>query len=211
MLETDRLSDCFEWIDLGFVGREATPKPAMKLDIRLHVAGLSLSDTVSALDKFGVDRYRTTVHNWVQKADQQPADDHSPDQVVLDETVIWINDDQYWLFVTVNLETNHLLHVRLFPTRTTVTTRMFFDELREKHQVDDATFLVDQGPWLHAAPHRLGLRFRHVTHGNRNAVERVFREVKRQTKQFSNCFSHVNPTTAENWLQAFAVYHNALI
>ncbi|ELY72084.1 transposase, partial [Natrinema pellirubrum DSM 15624] len=40
MLETARLnrgSDCFE---LDFLEREATPEPAMKLGIRLHLAGL---------------------------------------------------------------------------------------------------------------------------------------------------------------------------
>jgi len=61
--------DCFE---LDFVEQEATPEPAMKVGIRLHLAGLSLSDTVSVLDRLGVDRCRTTVHNWVQKADLQP-------------------------------------------------------------------------------------------------------------------------------------------
>jgi putative transposase len=40
--------------------------------------------------------------------------------------------------------------------------------------------------------------------GNRNAIERMFRELKRRTSSFSNCFSHVNPETAENWLQSFA-------
>jgi hypothetical protein len=34
-------------------------------------------------------------------------------------------------------------------------------------------------------------------HGNRNAVERIFRELKRRTSSFSNCFSHAEPETAE--------------
>jgi putative transposase len=38
----------------------------------------------------------------------------------------------------------------------------------------------------------------------------VFREVKRRTSSFSNCFSHVQPTTAETWLRAFAVWWNSL-
>ena len=62
MLETARLnggSNCFE---LDFVEREATPESAMKLGIHLHLAGLPLSDTVSILDRLGVDRCRTTVH-----------------------------------------------------------------------------------------------------------------------------------------------------
>jgi putative transposase len=45
-------------------------------------------------------------------------------------------------------------------------------------------------------------------HGNRNAVKRIFREVKRRTLSFSNTFSHVEPTTAEIWLQAFVVWWN---
>ena len=95
--------------------------------------------------------------------------------------------------------------------RKNTISSIFFSELREKYHVDDTVFLVDGAPWLHAACHRHGLRFQHVTHGNRNAVERVFREVERRTNQFSNTFSHVKPKTAENWLQAFAFAWNQLI
>lgn len=44
----------------------------MELGIQLHLRGLSLSNTVAILDKFGIDRCRTTAHNWVQKADLEP-------------------------------------------------------------------------------------------------------------------------------------------
>jgi transposase-like protein len=211
MLEIDRLNGGSDRFELGFVERESTPEPAMKLGIRLHLAGLSLSNTISILDNLGVKRCRSTVHNWVQKADLQPTDGADPDHVAVDETVIQLNDERYWLYAAVDPDTNHLLHVRLYSTRTQALSEMFLSELREKHLVDDATFLVDGAPWLQAACHRLGLRFQHVTHGNRNAVERVFREVKRRTNQFSNTFSHVEPSTAENWLQAFAFAWNQLI
>lgn len=88
---------------------------------------------------------------------------------------------------------------------------MFLGELREKHLVDDATFLVDGVPWLQAACHRHGLRFQHETHGYRNNVECVFREVKRRTNQSSNCFSHAEAETVENWLQAYAFTWDQLI
>jgi hypothetical protein len=42
-------------IDLDFVEREATPQPLMTLSIQLHLAGLSLLNTVSILDIFDVD------------------------------------------------------------------------------------------------------------------------------------------------------------
>ena len=170
MPETDRLVDDSDWIDLGFMEREATPSDAMELGIQLHMAGLSLSDTVSILEKFGVDRHRTTVQKWTKKADLQPADGYSPDHVAIDETVIQLNDECWWLYAAVDPETNRYLYVMLFPSRTTVVTRKFLQELRQKHDVEDAEFLVDRGPWLHAALHRHGLRFRHVTHGNRNAI-----------------------------------------
>lgn len=44
-------SDC---IKFGFVEREATSESEMKLDIRLNLAGLSLSDTVLILDKLDI-------------------------------------------------------------------------------------------------------------------------------------------------------------
>ena len=119
----------------------------------------------------GVDRHRTTVHLWVQKADLQPTDGSNPNHAVVDETVIQLNSERYWLYGAVDPDTNRLLHVRLYPTRTKAISSMFLSELREKHQVDDAVFVVDGAPWLQAACHRHGPRFQHVTHGNRNAIE----------------------------------------
>ena len=78
----------------------------MKLSIQLHLAGLSLSNTVSFLEVFGVDRVRSTVHNWVHKADLQPVEGQQPDHVATDETVVQLDDDRYWLFAAVD----HLQH-----------------------------------------------------------------------------------------------------
>jgi putative transposase len=178
-------SDCLE---LAFVEREATPEPAMKVGIRLHAAGLSLSDTVSVLASFGVERARSTVRNWVQKAGLQPNSGKNPNHVAVDETVIQLNNERYGLYAAVDPETTEFLHVRLVPTRTIVLTKQFVEELREKHRVEAAVFPVDGAPWLKAALFELGLRFRHVTHGNRNAVERVFKELKRRTEQFAYHF-----------------------
>jgi putative transposase len=210
MAEITRLSGCSDWLELDFVERERTPSELMKLGIRLHLAGLSLSNTISELEKFGVQRSRKAVHDWVQKADLQPASNASPDHIALDETVIRVNGQQYWLYAAVDPETNKFLHIRLFTTTTTALTQKFLRELRTKHDVSEAVFLVDHAHHLSAALDRAGLRFQTVRHGNRNAVERVFREIKRRTSSFSNSFSHVQPTTAETWLQAFAVCWNSL-
>jgi len=209
MPEITRLSGSSDWIELDFVERERTPEPAMKLGIQMHLAGLSLSNTISVLDELGVQRSRKAVHDWVQKADLQPTSGKTPNQVAVDETVIRINDQRYWLYAAADPETNKLLHLRLFTATTTALTEIFLRELRQKHDVEDAVFLVDGASHLHAALQRAGLRFQTERHGNRNAVERIFREVKRRTSSFSNCFSHVEPETAEKWLQSFARWHNA--
>jgi transposase-like protein len=93
--ENDRLDGCLNDIELGFVEREATPRLPMKLGIQLYLAGLSLSNTVSILEIFGVRRARSTVHNWVHKAELQPESGRSPDHVAVDETVIRLDDEQY--------------------------------------------------------------------------------------------------------------------
>jgi transposase-like protein len=208
MSENASLNHCIDRIELEFVEREATPRLLMKLSIQLHLAGLSLSNTVSILEIFGVERARSTVHNWVHKADLQPEEGRSPDHVAVDETVIQLNDEQYWLYAAVDPETNKLLYTKLEPTRTNVIAHAFFRELREKHDVDDAVFLVDGAKPLNDACRRHGLDFRYERHGNRNSVERVFCEVKRRTTSFSNCFGNAKAETASEWLRSFAFAWN---
>ncbi|TMT81523.1 IS6 family transposase [Haloterrigena sp. H1] len=211
MPENDRLNGCLDEINLEFVEREATPRLLMKLSIQLHLAGLSLSNTVSILEIFGVERARSTVHNWVHKADLQPESGRNPDHVAIDETVIRLNDEQYWLYAAVDPETNELLHTKLEPTTTKVLAHSFLTELSEKHDVSDAVFLVDGSHSLQDACQRHGFDFRYEKHGNRNAVERVFREIKRRTLCFSNCFSNADAETADDWLRSFSFAWNQLI
>jgi putative transposase len=102
MAEIARLNGYTDWIDLEFVERQRTPEPAMKLGIQLQLAGLSLSNTVSILEELGVKRSRKAVHDWVQKTDLQPTDCRSPNHVAVDETVIRINDQQFWLYAAAD-------------------------------------------------------------------------------------------------------------
>ena len=211
MLEIARLGGGSEAFELDFVERVATPKRFMKLAIQLHLGGLSLAKTVSILDTLGIDRARSTVHNWVQKADLEPLDGRDPDKIALDETVVKVNDERFWLNSAVDPDTNAFLHVRLYPSRNIALTKRFLPELRERHSNEDAEFFVDGAPWLQAGLFELGMHFRHETHGDRNLVERVFQGIKRRTNQFYNTFSHADPGTVENWLQALAFAWNQLI
>ena len=72
-------------------------------------------------------------------------------------------------------------------------------------------FLIDGSHSLKDACQRHSLDFRDEKRGNRNSVERVFREIKRRTTCFSNCFSNANADTADKWLRSFRFAWNQLI
>ncbi len=179
----------------------------MKFCIHIHLSGLSLSNTVRVCEVSGVQRAWSTVHNWVHKADLH----QNPDHVTVDETVIQLNDEKYWLYTAVDPETNELLHTTLEPTRNTMIAQQFLTEVGEKHDVSETVFLIDGSQSLHAACHRAGYDFRYEKHGNRNAVERVFREIKRRNICFSNCFSNATAETADNWVKPLSFAWNQLI
>ena len=106
MPENERLSWNIDRIQLDFVEREGTPEFLIKLSIQLYLSGMSLSNTASILEIFGVQCAQSTVHNWVHKADLQPELGKNPDHVAVDETVIQLNDEKYWLYGAVDPETN---------------------------------------------------------------------------------------------------------
>jgi transposase-like protein len=135
----------------------------------------------------------------------------SPNHVAVDETVIQLDDEQDWLYVAVDPDSNDLLHTQIESTRTNVIADQFFAELRDKHDMDDAIVLVDGVVPLHRACRKHSLDFRYERHGNRNSVERILRRVKRRTTIFSNCFSNVNAETANEWLKSFDFAWNQLI
>lgn len=153
----------------------------------------------------GIKRSRTAIDNWVQKANLQPTSTQSSNYIAVDETVIQLGTNRYWLYGAADAKTNQFLHLRLSLTTNSGLTLMFLRELREKHDIDNAVFLIDDAGYIKAALSRLGLRFHISHHGNRNAVEHIFQDVKQQTSLLSNTFCHVKPLTAESWLEAFAV------
>jgi transposase-like protein len=209
MPEIERLGDAITWIDLSFVERERTPRWAIYVGIRCHLAGMSLRDTSQFLDELGVSRSHVAIHEWVHKAELQPLSTVSADQLAVDETMIRLHGREYWLYAAVDPRTNEIAHVSLYPTTNKTTTRQFLTELHRRYQLDDIVFLIDGGDHLVSVFDTDGYDYRVVKHGNRNAIERVFWEIQRRTTSFANSFSHVTLQTAERWLQAAAVSHNS--
>jgi len=75
--------------------------------------------------------------------------------------------------------------------------------------VRDVTILVDGAEYLREVLEEDGYDYKYDPHGNPNAAERVCWEIERRTSSFTNSISNVELATAESWLAASAVYHNA--
>jgi transposase-like protein len=98
----------------------------------------------------------------------------SADQLAVDEKMIRINGNNYWLYGAVDPETSEILHFRLFSTMTKQTTRRFLAKLHRRYRLDTIEFLVDDADHLVDILDEDGYRFQIVPHGNRNAIERIF-------------------------------------
>ena len=121
----------FERYRVRFCGTRGDTEITDEANIQLHLSDLSLSNTVSLLEISGVSRARSTIYNWVHKAELQPESGPNPDHVAVDETVIRLNDEQYWLYAAVDPETTELLHTTLEPTTTRISlTRSLLNSAR---------------------------------------------------------------------------------
>jgi len=71
-----------------------------------------------------------------------PATPDCPPRGPLDETVIQVNGQQFWLYAAVDPDANEFSHMRLFTTTATASTQQFLRELQRRHDTADAVFLV---------------------------------------------------------------------
>jgi len=66
----------------------------------------------------------------------------------------------------------------------------------------------NRGFWYKWALKRLGLKYRHETFGERNAVEGFFSRLKERAKRFRSRFPFNSSfTSVQNWLDSFVGYN----
>jgi Transposase and inactivated derivatives len=102
---------------------------------------------------FGVERRRATIHHWYQQYAEYHEQEFTaaPDRVAVDEKQIQLeNEEKAWLYAAIDVETKVVLHVRISQHRGRDPAEQFLSELKEKHRVSDAEFLVDGMGYLTA-------------------------------------------------------------
>jgi putative transposase len=126
--------------------RERTATPVRAFAVRLHAIGCSLRETAAILRCFGVDRSFQAIFQWVHRlSDSVPGPPSAkPTRVAVDETAVKINGEWSWLYAAIDVDTKLLLDVELFSRRGTNPAAAFLHRLREKHDLSETVFLVDQ-------------------------------------------------------------------
>ena len=112
------------WIDFEFGHLERTPCELMPLGIRLHIEPITVKYSLEEIEIW----CRTKSKSRPRLASQSRSSicrGAETAKVALDETVILIDDQQYWLSAAVNPATIRFLHVRLYSTPNTALTEMF--------------------------------------------------------------------------------------
>ncbi len=186
---------------------ESTASALRALAVRLHSAGLSLRETAAALEQFGVYRSHQAVWQWVhQLADSTPDPPTAkPSRVAVDETAVDVGTTRHWLYAAIDVDTKLLLGVYLSERRGTDPAAVFLDQLAEKHDFSETTFLVDGMGYLTALA-RCDLRG-HLDYVDRNLIEKWFQTLTMRIDRFHQTWMGAR-ASAQRWLAAFAYYYN---
>jgi len=203
----DLLSECFAADLEECWERERTATPVRAFAVRLHATGCSLRETKEILRLFGVDRSHQAIFQWVHRISDSVGDppEAQPKRVAVDETAIKINGEWSWLYAAIDLDTKLILDVELFGRHGTDPAAAFLHGLREKHDLSDAVFLVDQFGYRTALA-RLGLNGR-VDYTDRNLIEKWFHTLKMRIDRFHNSWVG-SRSSAREWFEQFVHYYN---
>jgi transposase-like protein len=181
--------------------------PLEKLySVILFIAGLSLRDLSERLCLTGASR--ESVRIWVHRFSSlfRPSR-RVRGLVAVDETVLKVNGQICYLWAAIDVDTNEILALYASRGRGIPNAIKFLKMvLRSCH--GKPIVVVDRGPWYRWALERLGLTYFHETFGNRNKIERWFREMKERTKRFYNNVNSKNLKSIEDIAMAVAIVHN---
>jgi transposase-like protein len=127
--------------------------------------------------------------------------------VAVDETVLKTNGRICYLWTTIDVDTGEILALHASRGRGLPNAIKFLKMVLRSCD-GKPIVVVDRRPWYRLTLERLGITYFHETFGNRNRIERWFREMKERTKRFYN---NVNAKTLKNIEEiatAVAIVHN---
>jgi putative transposase len=183
--------------------------PLEKLcSVILFIAGLSLRDLSERLCLTGASR--ESVRIWAHRSSSlfRPSK-RARRLVAVDETVLKVNGQICYLWAAIDVDTNEILALYASRGRGIPSAIEFLRKVLDSCE-GKPVIVVDRGPWYRWALDRLGITYFHETFGNRNRIERWFRELKDRTKRFYNNINAKTLKSLEELVTAIAIMHNII-
>jgi len=200
-LNLPELAEVLEEIE--FFERERTDRQFVGLAIPLYNHGVSLRKVTRVLGWLGNERSDVAIWKRIQKfgqklteAGRRPAA-NLPAIVLMDETAIRQQGEEFTLFASVDPETRHLLHSAGDPSRNTLTTRRFLSEFAEIYRRAPPIVVTDGASYV---PVFTPLGIAHIIrrHSVRNRIEHWIEELKRRIDTFYPSFTGNDVATTRN-------------
>lgn len=161
-----------------------------------------------------IERTHVSIWKWVQKyadcADRFRMDRRLVRRIFVDETLLRIDGQDYWLWIAYEPNLNVCLMMHLSRERTILVCYQFFKQLRSTY--GRKAIFTDGAHWYHLACK--WLRLKHNVYGTslKNLIERFIQYLKDRTECFDDHFpcqkKDCDMQHVWNWLKLFLLYQN---
>lgn len=168
------------------------------LGVLLYHRGLSYRDTGKILGVIEPASYEA-VHYWYKQFKELfVVSCKDRRAIALDETKVKLEKRCVYLWTSVDVDTKEVVSIYLSKTRSSLDTYSFLKHVL-RFCTDKPLVIGDKATWYPWAIQRLGLRFKHETFGQRNAVEQWYSPFKHRVKRFWKRFPYHSTNTSILW------------
>ena len=175
----------------------------------LYMSGLS----VRRVSEFGVPASREAVRQWVHRFAELPSmlKPKVRRAIAVDETKLKVNGSHLFVWAAIDVDSREVLAVDASWQRSIMNAEHILKKAL-RSCLNKPLILVDKGPWYHDALKSLGLKWKHITHGMRNRIERWFRTLKERTRRFYNNMNarKLGILSMKLFLNLYTYYYNNL-
>jgi len=193
------------------MNRNRTDPAIIRYGLYLYFSSRSFRLAAKCLSSV-VKRSHVSIWKWVQKysgcADNFRTDRRLVRVIFVDETLLQIDGQDYWLWVAYEPNLNSCLMMHLSRERTLFVCYQFFRQLRNRY--GRKPIFIDGARWYNEACR--WLRLEHTVYGTelKNIMERFIQHIKDRTECFDDHFpctkQGCNRQHVWNWLKLFILY-----
>lgn len=150
--------------DLNIFERNKVPIEVKYLGVAIYFQTSSLRKTAKILSEMHPVS-KSAVWRWIKKVETSlpiSSEKKQRNTVLIDETVVKGNGQNYYVYSAIDQERNEVILMRVYTSRNHLTSKSFIKEVLGLCE-NSPKFIVDRGPWLKSALESLNLEYEHET------------------------------------------------